>query len=151
MNMNEALQMAGNGEKIKLPEWGGWWFIPEDLRQGDCDLRASTRVFCANGDVLDTPWFDNYKDRLDWYVTDGKLGFGFALKALESGKRVRRSGWKGYFLELQVPDANSKMTSPYIYIDSSGLQTDNPDAPKNRVPWVASQTDMLCKDWQLAD
>ena len=39
------------------------------------------------------------------------------------------------------------MTHPYIYIDTTGLQTDNPDAPKNRVPWFASQTDMLAEDW----
>ena len=41
------------------------------------------------------------------------------------------------------------MTHPYIYIDTTGLQTDNPDAPKNRVPWLASQTDMLADDWEI--
>lgn len=39
------------------------------------------------------------------------------------------------------------MTHDYIYIDTTGLQTDNPDAPKDRVPWLASQTDMLAEDW----
>lgn len=32
---------------------------------------------------------------------------------------------------------------------TDGLQTDNPDAPLNRVPWLASQTDMLAEDWQV--
>lgn len=41
------------------------------------------------------------------------------------------------------------MTRPYIYIDSTGLQTDNEAAPKARVPWFASQTDMLCHDWEV--
>ena len=79
------------------------------------------------------------------------FGFGSAIEALKAGKRVRRRGWngKGIFLELQRPDENSKMTSPYIFIDTTGLQTDNPDAPKSRVPWLASQTDMLSEDWEL--
>jgi hypothetical protein len=77
------------------------------------------------------------------------MNFGEALEALKDGRRVARRGWngKGIFLELQVPDENSKMTAPYIYIDTTNLQTDNPDAPKSRVPWLASQTDMLADDW----
>lgn len=76
--------------------------------------------------------------------------FGDALNHLKSGGRVCRAGWngKGIFIELQVPDAHSKMTSPYIFIDTTGLQSDNPSAPRSRVPWLASQTDMLASDWQ---
>jgi len=78
--------------------------------------------------------------------------FGYALDALRSGQRVARKGWngKGIFIEMQIPDENSKMTSPYIFIDTSGLQTDNLHAPKSRVPWLASQTDMLAEDWEVA-
>lgn len=77
--------------------------------------------------------------------------FGVAIEALKNGRRVARSGWNGVgiFIELQVPDAHSKMTSPYIFINTTGLQTDNPDAPKSLVPWLASQTDMLAEDWQV--
>lgn len=79
------------------------------------------------------------------------FGFGEALDHLKEGRKVRRQGWngKGIFLELQVPDVNSKMTHPYIFIDTTGLQTDNEAAPKDRVPWLASQTDMLSEDWEL--
>ncbi len=78
--------------------------------------------------------------------------FGWALNQLRNGKRVQRAGWngKGIFIELQRPNEKSKMTSPYIFIDTTRLQTDNPDAPKSRVPWLASQTDMLAEDWQTA-
>lgn len=74
------------------------------------------------------------------------VNFGKALEALKSGKTVRRQGWNGagIFLALQTPDAKSKMTQPYIYI-----QTTNPKAPKARVPWLASQTDMLAEDWEV--
>ena len=81
------------------------------------------------------------------------MNFGQALEQLKSGNLVARKGWngKGIFIELQVPDVNSKMSSPYIFIDTTGLQTDNPDAPRSRVPWLASQTDMLSEDWVVAE
>ena len=77
------------------------------------------------------------------------MNFGDALHELKHGRRVARDGWngKGIFIELQVPDAHSKMTSPYIFIDTTGLQTDNEAAPKTLVPWLASQTDLLADDW----
>ena len=77
------------------------------------------------------------------------MNFGQAIEALKEGKRVARKGWngKGIYLELQIPDAHSKMTLPYIYIVTSRLETTNPDAPKGVVPWLASQTDMLSDDW----
>lgn len=77
------------------------------------------------------------------------MDFGEAIKELKSGNKVARKGWngKGIFIELQVPDENSKMTSPYIFIDTTGLQTDNNFAPKSLVPWLPSQTDMLAEDW----
>lgn len=81
------------------------------------------------------------------------MNFGQAIEALKHGRRVARGGWngKGIFIELQIPDEFSKMTHPYIYIDTTGLQTENPDAPKDRVPWLASQTDMLSEDWRIVD
>lgn len=79
--------------------------------------------------------------------------FGRAIEELKEGKKVARRGWngKGIFIELQVPDQHSKMSSPYVFIDTTGLQSDNPDAPRSRVPWLASQTDMLAEDWQVVD
>lgn len=44
------------------------------------------------------------------------------------------------FLGLQIPDANSFMTLPYIWISTVDGQ---------RVPWLASQTDILSNDWEL--
>lgn len=79
--------------------------------------------------------------------------FGWALQCLRQGKAVARKGWngKGIYIKLQIPDVNSKMTLPYIYIVTNGLVTDNPNAPKGTVPWLASQTDMLAEDWVLAE
>lgn len=37
-----------------------------------------------------------------------------------------------------------------VYIDTTGLLTDNQDVPKSRVPWLASQTNILANDWFIA-
>ena len=81
------------------------------------------------------------------------MNFGQAIEALKEGKRVARKGWngKGIYLELQVPDAHIKMTLPYIYIVTSRLESNNPDAPRGVVPWLASQTDMLSDDWIVVE
>jgi GT2 family glycosyltransferase len=66
--------------------------------------------------------------------------FGLGLNILKDGKRICRKNWngKGQFIQLQMPDTNSKMTLPYIFISTvSG----------DLVPWLASQTDLLAQDW----
>lgn len=72
------------------------------------------------------------------------LDIGEALEFLRDGARVRREGWngKGMWLELQVPDAGSKMTQPYVYIST---------AQGDLVPWVCSQADLLANDWEPID
>jgi len=68
------------------------------------------------------------------------MDIGRAIEYMREGGRVSRRGWNGpgQFLELQVPDEHSKMTLPYIFITT--VQDD-------RVPWLASQTDILADDW----
>jgi hypothetical protein len=77
------------------------------------------------------------------------MDFGTALNALKAGNKVQRDGWngKGLWLELQTPDAHSKMTLPYLYLN---YPDDAAKTPGARVPWLASQTDVLAEDWQLA-
>lgn len=70
----------------------------------------------------------------------GLCTFSVALQLLKSGLRMQRVGWngRGQYIELQTPDCNSKMTLPYLFIHTvSG----------DRVPWLASQTDLLMDDW----
>lgn len=71
-----------------------------------------------------------------------KLSFSDALNALREGRKIARHGWNGksQFLELQIPDENSKMTLPYIYITT---------VKGERVPWIASQMDLLSYDWRI--
>ena len=69
---------------------------------------------------------------------------GWAIKQMHGGYRVRRSGWngRGMWLALQVPDAHSKMSLPYVYMST---------AQGDLVPWLCSQTDLLAVDWEWAE
>lgn len=84
------------------------------------------------------------------------MSFGLAIEALKAGKRVARAGWngKGLCLELQRPDAHSKMTLPYVFMSYPSTPASE-TAPANhinaRVPWLASQTDMLADDWSIVE
>ena len=70
------------------------------------------------------------------------MDFGTALEILKGGGKVSRDGWNApnQWLALQVPDENSKMRKPYIYISPVDGEF---------VPWLASQTDMLAEDWTV--
>lgn len=72
------------------------------------------------------------------------FGIGHAVKEMQDGKRVQRNGWngKGMWLELQRPDAQSKMTLPYVYMKT---------AQGDLVPWLCSQTDLLAIDWSVVE
>ena len=90
----------------------------------------------------------------EWISADGNnttilggtptFNFGEALKYLKRGMKVTKQSWhkSGMYLELQVPDAHSKMTAPYIYITIDGTY---------RIPWHPSQADALEEDWMFAD
>lgn len=86
-------------------------------------------------------------------------GFGWALKQLHNGARVRRSGWngKGMFLFL-VPGSTFKVNrAPLLGIYPEGTEVnycphvDMKTADGKVVPWLCSQTDMLATDWEIAD
>lgn len=69
------------------------------------------------------------------------MNFSDALNEVKNGASIQRANWNGKDLvvKLQVPDAHSKMTKPYLYLEY-------PD--QTRVPWCPSQTDILGDDWQ---
>ena len=75
---------------------------------------------------------------------DRLMDIGQAVNRLRSGDKIARAGWngKGQYVELQVPDEDSKMTLPYVFIHT--VQGD-------LVPWLCSQTDLLANDWEIYD
>jgi len=77
------------------------------------------------------------------------MGFGDALSAINDGKFVQRAGWNAHHkIGLQTPDENSANTRAYIYMI---VGDDAADMKGDRVPWVASQTDLLAEDWAVME
>lgn len=77
------------------------------------------------------------------------FSFGAALEILRSGGRVYRVGWngKGMWIAMQRPDKMSANTLPYLYIEYPKGNRAYPEG--SRVPWLASQTDILSEDWLI--
>ena len=75
-------------------------------------------------------------------MAEQQFSIGSALTAMYAGLRVRRAGWngKGMWIALQLPDANSKMTEPYVYMRT---------AQGGLIPWLCSQADLLAADWEI--
>jgi hypothetical protein len=60
---------------------------------------------------------------------------------LKAGKAVTRKSWNGMaYLLVQVPDKDSKMPDPYIYMVTG------PDF-NIRCPYSPNQTDLLTSEW----
>jgi len=80
-----------------------------------------------------------------------EFDFGAALDYLRGGRKLARKGWngKGMWIAMQQPDGNSMNTLPYLYIEYPRGHQAYPRG--SRVPWLASQTDMLAEDWVLFD
>jgi hypothetical protein len=86
-------------------------------------------------------------------------GIGWAVKELQEGRRVRRSGWNGrnMFLFL-VPGSRFVVNRhPLLGIYPEGTEidyhshVDMKTAQGYIVPWLCSQTDLLAIDWELVE
>lgn len=74
------------------------------------------------------------------------LTFGTAIEYLKLGRKVARKGWNGrrMFLELQVPDENSKMTFAYPF-----FTIPNCEEGTRRIPYAPTIVDIMSEDWEL--
>lgn len=86
-------------------------------------------------------------------------GIGWAVKQMQDGMLVCRAGWngKGMFLFL-VPGSQFKVNRlPLLDIYEEGTDidycphVDMKMADGKIVPWLASQTDLLAFDWEIAE
>lgn len=71
---------------------------------------------------------------------------GWAVEQMRRGERVRRAGWngKGMFLQLDRGDASGMTGRRLPYVEMRTVQG-------HYVPWLCSQTDLLASDWELVD
>jgi len=74
------------------------------------------------------------------------MNFGKALELLKQGERVCRKGWNGKNMYLGLCEGggfrDGYRTGDFVYMKT---------ADNKIVPWLASQTDMLAEDWQIAE
>ena len=92
------------------------------------------------------------------------LNFGDAIKALKEGKKVTRKGWNGKNIWLWLKPATTIKAEwckdPMLkeIVDDNGgeaeaLGTICMKTADNKIltGWLASQTDMLCEDWEVVE
>lgn len=69
------------------------------------------------------------------------MNFSQALVNLKEGRQVQRSGWNGKNMFIYLVDRSDVPD----YCSFLEMYT----ADRKRVPWLASQTDILAEDWEI--
>lgn len=79
------------------------------------------------------------------------LTFGFAIELLKKGHKLARKGWNGKNQWLYyIPASHWETTRGLELLDGRpwiGIKT----VDDQFMPWVASQSDMLCEDWRICE
>ena len=149
MNFEEALKKLDEGKKVKLPEWQGHWF------------QKGNQIFveARTGDILDTPFMEDYKNRTDWEETNGLRDFGGALTAVKHGKKIARQGWngKGMFAFMVNGSKFQVSRAPLNEIYPEGTEVeyrphiDLKAADGTIGVWNPNMMDILAEDWQIVE
>lgn len=85
---------------------------------------------------------------------DGKeLNFGQALELLKEGKKVSRKQFgPNITVMAQIPDTNSKMTLPYLYMIKAGsISEDGTSKPATLFPVSFSCESIFADDWYVIE
>lgn len=73
--------------------------------------------------------------------SDRTFGMGSAIKYLEDHYNVCRTGWNGKGMYIYLVPAEESSHHSYLALRTADGST---------VPWTASQSDILAKDWMIA-
>ncbi len=70
------------------------------------------------------------------------VNFGKALEAVKAGMGMRLTQWSAdVVIRAQWPDENSKMTAPYLYVDSRF----------GKVPWKETMIELFAENWEIVN
>ena len=70
------------------------------------------------------------------------MNFGQAFEEAQKGKGMRMRQWNDdVVVRVQFPDEYSKMTAPYLYVDSRF----------GRVPWISTNIELFSDNWEVID
>ena len=84
------------------------------------------------------------------------MNFGQAIEAMENGSKVARAGWNGKGMWLRYIGPQDwqfdlpNITETEMDCEQYGFLAMK-TADNKFVPWLASQTDMLAKDWAVVE
>lgn len=68
------------------------------------------------------------------------MTFGEALESVKKGAGMRLPQWgPDVVIKAQYPDEHSKMTAPYLYVESRF----------GRVPWKETMIELFSEEWQV--
>ena len=163
MRFEEALKIMKDGNKVKLPSWGGVWkwdsekeSISMHTKDGEeLDIRETQVVEYTLGNILSDEWIVADENNCPELGGEATFSFGEAIKYLKRGMKVARKGWNGKKQYIQLASGISYKTADnqivncehdaignkaVAFVGTSGVQ----------MGWLASQADMLAEDWVFA-
>jgi len=69
-----------------------------------------------------------------------KMLFGDAFEQVKNGRAMRLPQWTpDVKIKAQFPDEDSKMTAPYLYVESR----------YGMVPWKETMIELFSEDWEV--
>lgn len=169
MKWNLAFRLMKEGNKIKLPSWGGYWCWDEEkntimmhCKQEDVDkgqkspldIRETQRVEYTLSNIASDEWIVADEENTPLLGGVATFSFSEAIKYLKRGLKVCRQGWNGKNQYIELASNISYMTSDEDIVNA------NHDAIGNKaiafvgtsgvqLGWLASQADMLADDWMF--
>lgn len=70
------------------------------------------------------------------------MNFGQAFEEVKKGKGMRLPSWQeDVVIKAQYPDKHSKMTAPYLYVESRF----------GRVPWKETMIELFSEKWEVVE
>lgn len=160
MNFNEAFKLMKQGNKVKLPSWGGFWYWSKEKQTIIMHTKDGEELDIRETQVPDYTFSNICSD--EWVIADegncpelggeASFSFGEAIKYLKRGIKVARKGWNGKNQYIELATNISYMTGSgecvncehdaignkaIAFVGTSGVQ----------MGWLASQADMLAEDW----
>ena len=145
MNFIEAYKALIKGKKIRQPDWdkGGYIKKEKSCDSEDCYACDSGYFSEEDGTIYKLCGVDYLAKDWEIYEEECKLHtFEEALKALKNGAKIRITSWKSdVYISLQIPDVNSKMTAPYMYVTSRYGQA----------PWMPTQIEIMSDQWEIKE
>lgn len=119
MRFEEALKIMKDGNKVKLPSWGGFWkwdsekesIIMHTKDGEELDIRETQVVEYTLGNILSDEWIVADENNCPELGGEATFSFGEAIKYLKRGMKVARKGWNGKKQYIQLASGISYKTA----------------------------------------